>query len=150
MTLYIKCTCLCLDWLHFKSRKKWIHIVIIQMSLVSTLHINRMSFNSQHTSNTQLSFYSLPVCSVLPPLSLLCKSLLYEAPLMALWGMCWTSRGDLTHCVCVYACTCTYKRVCFPDCGVGCDIIVLSHSCDCVRSHSKAIRFYTKSQSREL
>lgn len=150
MTLYIKFTCLCSEWLTFKSLKKQIHIIIIQTSLVLTLYINRMSFNSQLTSNTQLSCYSLPVCSVLPPLALLSKSLLYEAPLMALWGIYWTSPGDLTHCVCACACTCTYKHVCLPDCGVGCDIIVLLHSCYCVHSHSKAIRFYTKPQSWEL
>lgn len=62
---------------------------------------------------------------------------------MGLWGIYWTSVGDLTQCVCV----CSYLCVCFLDCRVGSHIMVLFHLC---YSHSKAIRFYTKPWSWEL
>lgn len=91
--------------------------------------------------------FSLSLCRSHLPLSVFCERLLYEAPLMGLWGIYWTSVGDLTHCVCV----CVPMSVCaFLDCHVGSCITVLFHLCDCVHSHSKPIRFYMKSWSWEL
>lgn len=100
-------------------------------------------FSFCHLSNTTLPL-CLPVglfCSHFS-LSVFCEWLLYEAPLMGLSGIYWTSVGDLTHCV--RACAHTPKCVCFLDCHVGSYITALFHLWYCVHSHSKAIRFYTK------
>lgn len=94
--------------------------------------------------------FPLSLCCSHFPLSVFCERLLYEAPLMGLWGIYWTSVGDLTHCVCKRVCVRTYKSVCLLDCHVGSYITVLFHLCYCVHSHSKAIRFYMKSWSWEL
>lgn len=106
-------------------------------------------FSFYHLSNPTLPL-CLPVglfCSHFS-LSVFCERLLYEAPLMGLSGIYWTSVGDLTRCV--RACARTPKCVCFSDCHVGSYITALFHLCYCVHSHSKAIRFYTKSWSWEL
>ena len=103
----------------------------------------------KHLTNTCLS-YSLCLCCSHFTLSVFYERLLYEAPLMGLWGIYWTSVGDLTHRVYERRCVCTYECVCFLDYHVGSYIMVLFHLCYCVYSHSKAIRFYTKSWSWEL
>lgn len=92
--------------------------------------------------------YSLSLFCSHFPLSVLCERLLYEEPLMGLSGIHWTSVGDWTRCV--RACAHTYKCVCFLDSHVGSYIMVPFHLCYCALSHSKAIRFNTKSWSWEL
>lgn len=109
-----------------------------------------LSTSQIHGSPTLSVLPSQSVLLSLLSLSVFCERLLYEAPLMGLWGIYWTSVGDLTHCVCKRVCVCIRKSVCFLDCHVGSYITVLFHLCYCVHSHSKTIRFYMKSWSWEL
>lgn len=64
---------------------------------------------------------------------------------MGLWGIYWTSVGDLTHYACVRACVCVLF-------GLSCRVPYYGafHLYYCVHSHFKAIRFYRKSWSWEL
>lgn len=101
--------------------------------------------NSQLSSSLGFSLLSVPLS--LPSLCILWEAVVWSTFNGFVRDILDFSRRSDTLCVCV----CVPTSVCaFLDCRVGSHITALFHLCYCVHSHSKAIRFYTKSWSWEL
>lgn len=96
---------------------------------------------------TLLLFVSLGLCCSHFSLSAFCERLLYEAPLMDLWGIYWTSVGDFVQSTSAYVCV--YLQVCVLF-GLSWKGPILWCFCTCVTHTSNPLDFAQNPEAEDV